>query len=347
MSAESNAFKIVVHDLLGMEPASLAAIQQAAPDADLVHAAPDRLADELVDAQVFFGYCDPGAFADSPQLRWIQTSSAGLDAILSPELIQRGLLVTNASGVHAPQMAEAAWALTLSLVRCLPLYGRQQREHHWEWGPVDCLTGSTAGIIGLGGTGRRFAHIAAAFGMRVLAVDPHQPPRPAGVESIWGLERLDELIAASKVLLVACPYTSDTHHLLNADRLRRMPSDAVLVNIARGDIVDQTALIETLQSGHLLGAGLDVTEVEPLPQDSPVWDLPNLVLTPHCAGASPHRNRRITGLFCENLKRYQAGNPLLNLVDQQRGYPIPTPVLDREPWDWMLQPADHTVDDSN
>jgi len=347
MSTESNAFKIVVHDPLGMEPGSLSAIQHAAPAAELVHVSTDRLAEELVDARIFFGYCDPAAFAHSPQLQWIQTSSAGLDAILTPELIQRELLVSNASGVHAPQMAEAAWALTLSLVRCMPLYGRQQRAHQWKWGPVDCLTGETAGIIGLGGTGRRFAHIAAAFGMHVLAVDPHQPPQPACVESIWGLERLDELIAASKVLLVACPYTADTHHLLNADRLRQMPADAVLVNIARGDIVDQTALIATLQSGHLLGAGLDVTEVEPLPQDSPLWDLPNLVLTPHCAGASPHRNRRITGLFCENLRRYQAGEPLLNLVDQQRGYPIPDPELNREPWDWMLASSDNTADDSN
>ncbi len=342
MSTASDPFKIVVHNPLGMEPRSLAAIRDAAPQAQLVHATTQDLAAELIDAQVFFGYCDPAVFAQAQHLQWIQTSSAGLDAILTPALIQRGLLVTNASGVHAPQMAEAAWAMTLSLIRCLPLYSRQQREHDWEWGPIDCLTGSTAGIIGLGGTGRRFAHIAAAFGMHILAVDPHEPPRPTCVESIWGLERLDELIAASKVLLVACPYTSDTHHLLNAARLRRMPADAVLVNIARGDIIDQNALIETLQSGHLLGAGLDVTEVEPLPQDSPLWDLPNLVLTPHCAGASPHRNRRVTGLFCENLRRYQTGAVLLNLVDQQRGYPIPTPDLDREPWDWMLEPAGTT-----
>ena len=339
MSDTSHSFKIVVHNPLGMESLSLDAIRSAAPDAQVVQASAADLTQELLDARVFFGFCDPSVFAKTPQLEWIQTSSAGLDAILTPELIARDLLITNASGVHAPQLAEAAWSMTLSLIRSLPLYHRQQRDHTWEWGPIDCLTGSTAGIIGLGGTGRRFADIAAAFGMRVLAVDPHTPPRPACVESIWGLERLDEMIAASKVLLIACPFTSETHQLLDERRLALLPDDAVLINIARGDIIDQNALISTLQSGRILGAGLDVTEIEPLPQDSPLWDLPNLVLTPHCAGASPHRNRRVSGLFCENLRRFQAGEPLLNLVDQQRGYPIPTPDLEREPWDWMLQPA--------
>jgi phosphoglycerate dehydrogenase-like enzyme len=137
------------------------------------------------------------------------------------------------------------------------------------------------------------------------------------------MDRLDDMLEAADVVLISCPYTKETHHLINRNRLGRMKPSAILINIARGGIVDEEALIACLKDGHLGGAGLDVCEVEPLPPDSPLWDAPRLVITPHCAGLSAHRRRRLTQFFCENLKRYLAGKPLLNAIDQQRGYPVP------------------------
>ena len=159
--------------------------------------------------------------------------------------------------------------------------------------------------------------------MRVLAVDLHQPPKPATVESLWKLDRLDELLELADVVLISCPYTSETHDLIDAAALARMKPTAILVNIARGGIVNEEALATALHAGRLAGAGLDVCETEPLPADSPLWDVPNLIITPHCAGRSSGRMRRLTECFCENLRRYLAGEPLSNVVDQQKGYPVP------------------------
>ena len=315
--------KIVAHNPFGNDEESLNAIRETAPQATVVYATAENLAAELADAEVFFGYHKPDIFRQAKQLRWIQTSSAGLDAILSDELVASDVLITNASGVYAPQVAAQAWALTLAIARGLPTYFRQQQEHHWEWGPLYALDGNTAGIVGLGGIGRRYAKTASALGMRVLAVDAHHPPQPEEVEAIWGMDRLDDLLAESDVVMISCPYTADTHHLINADRLAKMKPTAILVNIARGGIVDESALVDVLKAGHLAGAGLDVTETEPLPKDSPLWDTPNLIITPHCAGLSPQRNQRMTEFFCANLRRYLAGEPLANLVDKAKGYPVP------------------------
>lgn len=317
------ATKIVVYDPLGVVGGSAGAIREFAPDAEVVAPPEDRLAGELADAEIFFGFHTPEVFRDAKQLKWIQSVAAGMERLLEPELVARGLLITNASGVHGPAVAEMAWALTLAVAQGLPLYFRQQHDHVWKHGPVTDLDGATAGIIGLGGIGRRYARVAAAFGMRVLAVDRHEPGKPAEVESLWGLDRLDDLLKQSDVVLVSCPYTPETKNLIDAERLAKMKPTAILVNIARGGIVDEAALIEALREGRLAGAGLDVCATEPLPADSPLWDTPNLVLTPHCAGLSTHRRQKLTEFFCENLRRYQVGEPLLNVIDQQKGYPVP------------------------
>jgi phosphoglycerate dehydrogenase-like enzyme len=317
------ATKIVLYDLFGFDDATLAAVRKAAPGADVVVSEKERLADELRDAEIFYGFHTGEVFRGAERLRWIQTTAAGIEQLLDPVLAERGVQVTNASGVHAGPVAETAWAMTLALTRGLPTYFRQQQSHQWERQGLTDLDGATAGIIGLGGIGRRYARVAAAFGMRVIAVDRHEPRKPDFVESLSGLDRLDDLLAESDFVLVSCPYTPETHHLINRDRLSKMKPTAFLVNIARGGIVDEAALIEALRAGRLAGAGLDVCETEPLPADSPLWDVPNLVLTPHCAGLSAHRKRRLTELFCANLKRYQAGDPLENLVDQTKGYPVP------------------------
>lgn len=316
--------KIVLYDEPRLDDESIAMIRRTALDAIVSLPPAERVAEELRDAEIFFGYHSPEVFRQAGKLKWIQTSSAGMDGVLEPQLVSRGLIICNASGVHAPQVAEMAWALTLTISRNLPVFQRQQREHVWQPSdtPLDMADG-TAGIVGLGGIGRYYARVAHAFGMRVLAVDQHEPRKPDHVESLWHLDRLDDMLEASDVVLIACPLTPETRHLIDRRRLALMKPSAILINIARGGIVDEAALIEGLNSGHLTGAGLDVTETEPLPRESPLWDAPRLVISPHCAGTSSHRNRRLTRFFCENLKRYIAGEKLLNAIDQQKGYPLP------------------------
>ncbi|MFP6769190.1 MAG: D-2-hydroxyacid dehydrogenase [Planctomycetaceae bacterium] len=316
--------KIVVCDMLGFEDEHVAWIHEAAEGDTLVFPNDDEeLVAELADAEVFFGYHSPEVFAGADNLKWIQTTSAGLDMMLTPEIVAMGLQVTNASGLHAPPVVETAWALTLAVSRCLRHHGHCQDKHEWDqFVPWD-LNGRTAGVIGLGGIGRRYAKIAAAFGMRVIAVDLHSPPKPDEVEELWGLDRLNDLCAEADVVMIACPATQETQGLIGAEQLALMKSTAILVNIARGGIVDEPALIECLNEGRIVGAGLDVTKIEPLPADDPLWDTPRLVITPHIAGWSNDRSGNIAKFFCENLGRYKAGEPLRNLVDQERGYPVP------------------------
>jgi len=315
--------KIVIHDPLGIDDEYLEMIRQAAGDDTVLVASKEDLAGELVDAEVFFGFHSPEVFAGAAGLKWIQTTAAGIEKILVPELTERGLLLTNASGIHAPPVVEMAWALTLAVGRNMKRFHRQQQEHHWEFTEPFDVNGRTVGIIGLGGIGRRYARVAVAFGMRVIAVDLHHPPQPDDVESLWPLDRLNDLIAESDVVLVSCPATRETQGLVGAEQLALMKPDAILVNIARGGIVDEPALIECLTEGRIAGAGLDVTATEPLPADSPLWDTPDLVITPHCAGLSRDRVKHLVEFFCENLGRYKAGEPLQNLVDQDKGYPVP------------------------
>ena len=315
--------KIVLHDQFPIGDDLLRLVQAAAPQTTVVVATKERLIQELADAEVFYGWHSPEVFAHAPRLRWIQSSAAGLDKLLTPEMIARRLIITNASGIHASAVAETAWALTLTVARGLHTYIRQQQSHVWNWTTLYDMFSGTAGIVGLGGIGRQYARVSRAFDMRVIAVDPHLTTKPADVAELWGMDRLPDLLRQSDVVLISCPYTPETHYLLNRDRLALMKPTAILVNIARGGIIDEAALAEALRAGRFGGAGLDVTEVEPLPPDSPLWDVPNLVISPHCGGVSSHRVRKLIEFFCENLKRYQAGQPLLNLVDQHKGYPVP------------------------
>lgn len=316
--------KIVVSDIPAFEERHYDLLRREVPTVTVATPSNEDLATELADAEVFFGYHEPQVFREATKLKWIQTSSAGLDAILIPEVVERNLLVSNASAVHAAAVVEQAWALTTAISRDMSTYFRQQIEHVWEWGRLYDLDGATAGIIGLGGIGRRYAKIAEAFGMRVIAVDAHQPGQPEWVSELWSIDRLDDLLAESDVVLVACPYTAETHHLINADRLAAMKADAILINIARGSIVDEAALAKTLQEGHLMGAGIDVCEEEPLPAESPLWDVPRLIITPHVAGHTSKRKQRLMEFFIKNLRRYLRGEAVENLVDQRKGYPIPT-----------------------
>ena len=266
--------------------------------------------------------------ARAPKLRWVAFWGAGLDRSATPDLLARKLLITSASGVHGPNIAEHVLAFMLMFARRMPVYQRAQAGHVWQ-GRTDYvegmreLSGETLGILGLGQIGLALAARAKAFGMRVLATrrDGASGQRMGPeVDAVYGPEGLSEVLRAADHLCVCLPYTPETHHLLDAGRLAELKPTAYLYNIARGPIVDEAALIEALRAGRLAGAGLDVFEVEPLPADSPLWDMPNVLITPHVAGLTPHYFTRLAALFVDNLRRYLDGQPLRNLYQPTRGY---------------------------
>ncbi|MDE2998124.1 MAG: D-2-hydroxyacid dehydrogenase [Gemmatimonadota bacterium] len=297
-------------------------VRQTAPGAEVVTASMDDAPEVVGDADVIFGMYTEEIIRAAVKVRWIQTTSAGMDMLMEIPGVREGRFrLSNASGLHALQVAEHAWALTAALFRGLHVAIRNQLAREWKGAPIRDLYGATAGIVGFGGIGRRYAWLARGFDMRILAVDVQQSERPDFVDALWGTERLEELLSESDVVFIACPYTPQTERLIDARAFRIMKNSAFLVNTARGPIVDEAALVDALGSAEIAGAGLDVFETEPLPADSPLWEMENVIITTHSAGASSYRPQRTIDFFCENLKRFMAGEPLLNETDRNLGYP--------------------------
>lgn len=275
----------------------------------------------------------------APNLRWVQFHSAGVDRVIGTPLWESDIAFTTTSGIHATPIAEYVFASILAFNRRIPRMLHDQRRHEWPKGRWDLfagpeLRGQTMGIVGYGSIGREVGRLARAFGMRVLATKrrveerrdtdyelPATGDREGTVpDQIFPPSRLKEMLALSDFVVIAVPLTPETEGLIGEEELRAMKPNAYLVNVARGRIVVEAALIRALQEGWIAGAGLDVFEREPLPLDSPLWDLENVILSPHVAGFTIHYDERATDLFAENLRRYLAGEPLLNLVDKERGY---------------------------
>lgn len=280
----------------------------------------------LRDADAFLGRIGRDAFvAAERSLRWVHSTGAGIETIAAiPELIASDVVVTNTRGGHAPAIAEHAFAMLLALTRRIPDLVEDQRRHVWKRpevsGAMRELTGSTMVVLGLGHIGGAIAVRAAAFGMAVLGVDLRPGPPPAGVREVWGLDRLDEALARADVLAVAAPATPQTAGLIDARRIGLLPAAALVIAVSRGGIVDEAALVEGLRAGRLGGAGLDVFATEPLPADSPLWDVPNLLVSPHCSGGSWQTRERVWAITSENVRRFVAGEPLLNVCDKRAGF---------------------------
>ncbi len=307
-----------------LEAADRARILDAAgPGARLVEArdaATQRR--EIVDADVLFGRVPQDVYVLARRLVYYHSIGAGVDSILCPELIESDVPLASEKGGVGVHLAEHAFALLLALTRGLhtalrePSYALrepirlEQRE----------LYELTMGIVGFGGTGRAVAKRAVGFGMRVLGVDIEDVPPEPGVEAIWKPERLHEMLGLADVVVIALPLTKATRHLFTRDLFRRMRPSAVLINVTRGEIVYGDDLLAALRDGLLWGAGLDVTDPEPLPPDHPLWTHPRVIVTPHTAGGSPRRAGRVIDTFCENLARRRDGRPLLALIDKQKGY---------------------------
>lgn len=297
-----------------------------APDCDVIPIGPDgEVTEPLEGADVLFlrWGLSPEAtrrlLARVPNLRWIHTISAGVDHLLFPELRESDAILTNASGVFNIPIAETVMAYILAVVKRLPEFWAHQREHRWEKLPLRELRGLTVGIVGLGDIGTEVARLCRAFGMRVLGL--RRRPAPSDLaDEVLPPDRLQDLLARSDFVVIAVPLTAETRGMIGRAELAAMKPDAWLVNISRGAIVDEEALVEALREGRIGGACLDVFAEEPLPPESPLWDMPNVIITPHNSWSSPHIEEREIALFLENLRRYVAGEPLLNVVDKQAGY---------------------------
>jgi phosphoglycerate dehydrogenase-like enzyme len=273
----------------------------------------------------------------APNLRWVQAHFAGVNRWLGHPALQ-GVTLTTASGVHAVRMGEYVTQMLLAFAHQMPRLWRAQAAREWakDWAndAFRELRGATLAVVGYGSIGREAARQARALGMRVLASkrDPTRTadpgwsvpgtgdPRGELPERFYGPADWHAMLAEADYVLVSAPLTPGTKHLMDHAALKAMRPGAVLINVARGDLVDEAALIEELTNGRLGGAALDVFAQEPLPAESPLWTLPNVILTPHIAGLTPAYNERALALFAENLRRYAAGDSLLNAVDQTAGY---------------------------
>jgi D-3-phosphoglycerate dehydrogenase len=309
-----------------LENAHLAQIRAMAPHAEVVDAGQERIAEELLKADVFCGHAKVPVPWDETvrrgRLKWIQSSAAGMDHCLVPSVVASDILVTSASGVLADQVAEHTLALILALCRNLPTFLQAQKSREFVRRPTRDLHRSTVGIVGLGGVGRRLAEVLAPLRTRIIATDMFPIDKPPHVAELWPAERLDDVLRQSDIVVLCVPLNDQTRGMIDARKLALMKSNALLINVARGPLVVESDLVEAIQRGRIAGAGLDVTEVEPLPPSSKLWDLPTVVITPHVGGQSARRAQNMTDFFCENLRRYLAGEPLLNVVDKRLGFPV-------------------------
>jgi len=308
-----------------VEPRHCEQIAAVSPRLEVVDAGQERIAAELLTAEVFCGHAKvPVPWNDvvaRGRLRWIQSSAAGLDHCLTPVVVDSDITVTSASGLFADEVAEQTLALLLGLLRNLPASLRQQQTRTFARHDTRDLRGATVGIVGLGGNGRRLARLLAAFGTRILATDLFPEDRPDGVAALWPADRLGELLSLADVVVLCVPLTERTRGMIDAAALDRMKPGAMLINVARGPVVVEADLVDALESGHLGGAGLDVTETEPLPASSRLWGRPDVIITPHLGAQSARRVDDTVDFFCENMRRWLDGRPLLNLVDKRLGFP--------------------------
>jgi phosphoglycerate dehydrogenase-like enzyme len=305
-------------------PARLAELKRVAPDVEFI---PVKTAEDAArsaeDADAVVGFCTPEIVKAGKGLRWIQVGHAGVDKDLSPELVNSGVVLTNTQRLYGPNVADQAFALLLALTRGLrEVVPGEVADAAWRkpGGKPQELHGKTMLVVGLGGVGTQVARRAHAFGMRVLAVDPKDMERP---DFVFGLEKpakLMDLLPRADVVVLACPLTAETRGLLGEEQFHAMKPSAYLINVARGGLVKTPALVEALENKRLAGAGLDVTDPEPLPDGHPLWKMANAVVSPHVGGQSPEAAERQWRLFRENVRRFVAGEPLLGVVDKGKGY---------------------------
>jgi phosphoglycerate dehydrogenase-like enzyme len=309
-----------------LPPEQVERLRRQFPDLTIVDApARDERLRELADTDVaFLSRLKPDEFAEAPRLKWIQSPAAGVGGLLFPELRVSSVIVTNARGLHGEPVAEHVVAVTIVLFRQIHQAIRRQAAHVWRQESLDAfqtLVGSTMGVVGLGAIGGAVADKAAALGMRVVAVRRRAAAaRPLAVSAVYPPDQLPRLLEEADVVVLAAPLTAETGGLIGAAELRRMKPNAILINVARGRLVREDELAAELARGTIAGAALDVFEHEPLAPDSPLWELPNVIVTPHTSAFRSDYWKAAVDMFADNLARYLRGAPLRNVVDKGAGY---------------------------
>ncbi len=321
----------IVVTTVSFSPASQVILSEAANRKILCMTRTDEFLSHLQEAEVLCAYRLPDNVRElAPTLRWLQYPGAGVDSLKATGLLEAGsgVIVTTASGIHGTNISEYVFGSMLMFNRAWPEMVRLQDRHIWprnaNWFNLRSreLAGQTLGIVGLGSIGRRVAQLGRAFGMTVLGTrhSATSGEKDPDVDKVYTLDQLHDLLSRSDYVVLAMPLTPKTAKMIGEPELRAMRPNAYLVNIARGGVVDEPALIRALRERWIAGAGLDVATEEPLPADSPLFSMPNVILTPHISGATDNYDQRLTALFAENLRRYRAKRELLNPYDPKRGY---------------------------
>jgi phosphoglycerate dehydrogenase-like enzyme len=302
-------------------------IRAAAPHADvIVIKDPDSKNDEIlarcIDTEIFFGTDIKDWIKILPDLKWVQVAIAGVDWLLDdPDIAGSDAAITNASGVHAIPVSEHVLAIMLSFCRNMNVHFKDQMNRKWRRLPEYLeLSGSTIGIIGIGKIGEKIAETAKALGMKVLGLRRNPERTSPCVDRMFGPVQLLEMLPACDWIVISAAATKETGGMIGAPEFNAMKKSAHIINIARGALIKEDELIKALREGRIAGAGLDVFEKEPIEESSPFWELPNVIITPHVAAGTPYYIDRLVDIFCENIRRYYSGEPLINLVDRKLGY---------------------------
>jgi len=317
--ASAQSKKIVV---TGMSAQTIGELRSASPDVTIVAAEPNRLVEQVADADALFGTINPQLLRAAKNLKWVQIYSAGVDTYRFPEFINSNVTLTNCKIIQGPEIADHAFALLLSLTRDLNQIIPRLHQgdlRRGEYHPVE-LRGKTALVIGVGGIGSQIAQRAQAFGMTVIGVDPKDMPLNPYVSRMVQPDRIDMVLPLADVIFVSAPLTPQSEGMLGPNQFQLMKKGAYFIAVSRGKLYNTDALVKALDERRLSGAGLDVTNPEPLPKDHPLWQFDNVVITPHIATQSDGLAARQMELYKENIARFVHGEPLLNVVDKVKGY---------------------------
>jgi D-2-hydroxyacid dehydrogenase (NADP+) len=313
------SMKIVV---TGMPPDAIRDFQSVSPQVKIVPAERDQLLKEIVDADAIFGTINPQLFHAAHKLKWVQIYSAGVETYRFPDFIHSEVILTNCKIIQGPEIADHALALLLALTRDLHQIIPARTQEEWARGtyhPIE-LRGKTAVVIGVGGIGSQIAQRAAAFGMKVVGVDPKDIPFNPYVSRMVYPDKLDTVLPEADVVFISAPHTPQSEGMMGAKQFELLKKGAYFIAVSRGKLYDTNALVKALDERRLAGAGMDVTNPEPLPKGHPLWKFENVIITPHIAGQSDGINGRRVELIKENIGRFLKGEPMLNVVDKIKGY---------------------------
>ena len=301
-------------------------LKNASPLAQIVPVTPETVMQEIRDADAFIGRITPEQVRAGKKLKWVASMSAGVEWVLhlsgGTDLRDSDIILTNNQIVQGPEIADHAMGMLLALSRDIDRFLEDKRHQRWQPRPYPGieLNGRTAVILGVGGIGTQIAFRAWAHGMSIIGVDPEDIPFMPIIQRVVKPDQLNEVLSVADVVFMAAPHTAQSEKMMGAEQFRLMKSGAYFIAVSRGATYDLDALVDAMESGHLAGAGVDVTDPEPLPEDHPLWACENVIITPHIAGRSDKDRERMVGTIQENIRRFVEGKPLLNVVDKSKGY---------------------------